>query len=95
MKARRAANSSAVTKAARYIKFVEWSEADQVYVGRCPALFAGAVHGHVEAKVYKELCDVVAEWIINIEKRGEPLPAPSAGQGSIHKRILRGSNPTR
>lgn len=74
MKTRKSADHSAATKAARCIKFVEWSEADQVYIGRCPALFAGAVHGHVEAK---ELCQVVAEWIINIEKRGESLPAPS------------------
>ncbi|HWA27145.1 MAG TPA: hypothetical protein VG734_15930 [Lacunisphaera sp.] len=95
MKARRSANSSAATKAGHYIKFVEWSDADQAYVGRCPALFAGAVHGHVEAKVYKELCDVVAEWIIDIEKRREPLPAPSVGGASIHRRILGGPNSTR
>ncbi|MFO1450354.1 MAG: hypothetical protein U1F61_19495 [Opitutaceae bacterium] len=95
MKARRPGSSSAAIKTARYIKFVEWSEADQVYVGRCPALFAGAVHGHVEANVYKELCDVVAEWIIDIEKRSEPLPDPSGSRTSPHSRILRSSSPTR
>jgi hypothetical protein len=60
------ANPSVATKAARYVKFVEWSEGDQVYVGRCPGLFAGGVHGDDEAKVYKELCDVAVEWMVRI-----------------------------
>jgi predicted RNase H-like HicB family nuclease len=61
---------------------VEWSEADQVYIGRCPGLFAGGVHGDDEAKVYKELCDVVSEWIANIEKNGQPLPPPTVGKST-------------
>jgi hypothetical protein len=48
---------------AGYPKFVVWSEEDQVFVGRCPALFFGGVHGMDEGKVYEELCDVVGEWI--------------------------------
>lgn len=80
MKTRKSAKLSAAAKASRYIKFVEWSEADQVYIGRCPGLFAGGIHGDDEAKVYKELCDVVAEWIANIEKNGQPLPPPTAGK---------------
>lgn len=44
-------------------KIVEWSEADQVYIGRCPELFSGGVHGTDEAKVFKELGQAVDEWM--------------------------------
>ena len=43
-------------RAARYAKFVEWSDEDHCFIGRCPGLFAGGVHGNDEARVYKELC---------------------------------------
>ena len=29
----------------RYLKIVEWSEEDGCYVGRCPGLMLGGVHG--------------------------------------------------
>ncbi len=37
--------------AARYPKIVEWSEEDGCFVGRCPLLFDGGVHGNDEASV--------------------------------------------
>jgi predicted HicB family RNase H-like nuclease len=89
MKTRKSVNPRAASKTARYIKFVEWSEADQVFIGRCPGLFAGGIHGDDEAEVYKELCDVVAEWIANIEKGGQPLPPPTAGKTYSGKFVVR------
>ena len=65
---------------ARYVKFVEWSGEDRCFIGRCPELFDGAVHGDDEAKVYKELCDTVEEWIEVLHKDGGPLPAATADQ---------------
>ena len=61
-------------QAARYTKFVEWSEEDGVFVGRCPGLFHGGVHGRDEAAVYKDLCAAVEEWIELLNKDGTPLP---------------------
>src|SRR6266516_4157383 len=61
-------------QAARYLKFVEWSDEDQCFIGRVPGLFEGGVHGSDEAKVYKELCDTVEEWIELLHKDGVPLP---------------------
>ena len=29
----------------RYLKMVEWSEEDRCYVGTCPGLMLGGVHG--------------------------------------------------
>ena len=36
-------------QAARYTKFVEWSDEDQTFIGRCPELALGGVHGSDEA----------------------------------------------
>ncbi|SRR5258706_10609078 len=62
-------------RAARYPKFVEWSDEDKVFVGQCPGLFHGGVHGHDEAAVYKDLCAAVEEWIELLSKDGTRLPA--------------------
>ena len=72
-----------------YIKIVEWSEEDKSYVGSCPALMLGGVHGDDETKVYKELCAVVEEWISQYQKDGDPLPDPTAGKTFSGKFVLR------
>jgi predicted HicB family RNase H-like nuclease len=84
-------------EAARFYKFVEWSKADGVFIGRCPALFDGAVHGKDEAMVYKELCEAVEEWIAILHGDGKPLPDAGPKQYSgkfqvranpaLHRRI--------
>jgi len=63
----------------RYLKVVEWSPEDQCYIGRCPGLFLGGVDGNDEATVFKELCQVVEEWIEIIKQDGTPLPPATAG----------------
>lgn len=60
-----------------------------MYIGRYPGLFAGGVHGNDEAKVYKELCDVVSEWIVNIENNGQPLPPLTAGKKYTSQFVVR------
>jgi len=42
-------------QAARYVKFVECSDENKRFIGRCPELMLGGVHGNDEAKVYAEL----------------------------------------
>jgi hypothetical protein len=39
----------------RYVKIVEWSELDGVYVGSAPDLFYGGCHGDDEVEVFREL----------------------------------------
>jgi len=58
----------------RCVKVVAWSEEDQCYVGRCPGLMLGGVHGSDEQAVYAELCEAVDEWIGLCEAEGRPLP---------------------
>ena len=76
-------------RAARYAKFVEWSDEDHCFIGRCPGLFAGGVHGNDEARVYKELCKAVEEWIELLHKDKAPLPEPLAGKKFSGRFVLR------
>ena len=73
----------------RYLKLVEWSEEDRCYVGTCPGLMLGGIHGADEIKVYRELCQAVEEWIAIQEKDGEPLPPSTAGKTFSGKFVVR------
>ena len=73
----------------RYLKIVEWSEEDQCYVGTCPGLMLGGVHGDDEARVYRELCEVAEEWIRIQESDGDPLPPATAQKEYSGKFVLR------
>jgi predicted HicB family RNase H-like nuclease len=74
----------------RYLKIVEWSDEDQCYVGSVPGWIGKCCHGDNEEKVYRELCQIVDEWIEIYEKDGMPLPPPTAGKkysGKFHLRL--------
>lgn len=58
----------------QYHKWVEWSEEDQVYIGKCPDLVTG-IHGDDPVQVYQELCEVIEEVIEHFTKTGRQLPA--------------------
>lgn len=59
----------------QYHKWVEWSDADQVYIGRCPDLITG-IHGDDPVQLYAELSDVVDDVIRHFEAEGKILPPP-------------------
>ena len=75
-------------QAAQYTKFVEWSEEDHCFIGRCPELMAGGVHGTDEARVYAELCQAVEEMLELIHGDGDKWPEP-AGKVFSGKFVLR------
>lgn len=75
--------------AASYHKIVTWSEADGCYVGRCPELMLGGVHGPDERKVFAELCSVVDEWVRLAGKDKVPLPKPKLNRAYSGKLLLR------
>ncbi len=58
-----------------YHRWVEWSDEDQVYIGKCPDLITG-IHGDDPVHVYKDLVEVVQEVIDHFEASGRPLPVP-------------------
>ena len=57
----------------RYHKWVEWSEEDQAYIGRCPDLITG-IHGSDPVTVFEELCQTIDEVIEHFETEGRLLP---------------------
>lgn len=58
-----------------YHKWVEWSDEDQTYIGKCPDLITG-IHGDDPVRLYGELCDVVENVIRHFENEGRTLPSP-------------------
>jgi predicted HicB family RNase H-like nuclease len=76
-------------KSARYLKVIEWSDEDRCFVGRCPGLFFGGVHGNDETEVYRELCQAVEEWIETLSSDRKPLPEPTAGKTYSGKFLVR------
>ncbi|MCB1134369.1 MAG: pilus assembly protein HicB [Verrucomicrobiae bacterium] len=57
-----------------YHRWVAWSEEDQAYIGRCPDLFVGGVHGNDPIKVARALQKVIDEWeeIFQADRRALP-----------------------
>lgn len=60
----------------QYEKIVYWDDDDEIFIGMCPELFFGGVHGDDPIEVFKELLQVVDEWVEIFEKDGKPLPEP-------------------
>jgi len=59
-----------------YVKVVYWDEEDRIYVGQCPELFFGGVHGRDQAKVYADLLAAVEDVVEGMLRKGQPLPRP-------------------
>ncbi|MFH1067630.1 MAG: toxin-antitoxin system HicB family antitoxin [bacterium] len=73
----------------RYLKIVEWSAEDQCFVGTCPELFGGGVHGDNEAAVYRKLCEAVEDVLTSKLKHRDILPKPVSRQKFSGKFLLR------
>ena len=58
-----------------YHKWIEWSEEDETYLGKCPDLITG-IHGDDPVTLYAELCDTVTEVIQYFQQEGRDLPQP-------------------
>ena len=59
----------------QYHKWVEWSDEDQVYIGKCPDLITG-IHGDDPVKLYGELCEVIEDVVNHFTEQGRQLPSP-------------------
>ena len=74
-----------MTESANYVKIVEWSEEDQSFLGHCPGIIGPCCHGDDEVDVYRQLCQIVAEWIEIAKRDNKPLPPATAGTGVADK----------
>ena len=59
----------------QYHKWVEWSEEDQTYIGKCPDLITG-IHGDNPVRLYSELCEVIEDVVRHFMADRRPLPTP-------------------
>ena len=59
----------------KYHKWVEWSEEDNVYIGKCPDLITG-IHGHDPQQVYTDLIEVIEDVIDHFVSEKRRLPSP-------------------
>lgn len=57
----------------QYHKWVEWSEEDQTYIGKCPDLITG-IHGDDPVQVFQDLNQVLEEVIAHMTEAGRELP---------------------
>ena len=57
----------------RYHKWVEWSEEDQVYLGKCPDLITG-IHGDDPVEVFRDLCETIEDVVTHFQETGKVLP---------------------
>ncbi len=66
--------------AEQYEKVVYWSDEDKAFIGQCPELFYGGVHGDDAHAVFRELLEVVDEWVEIFDQDGKLLPEPKRAQ---------------
>jgi hypothetical protein len=59
----------------QYHKWVEWSDENHTYIGKCPDVITG-IHGEDPVRLYSELCDVIDEVLQHLVAAGRPLPQP-------------------
>lgn len=57
-----------------YHRWVAWSEEDQAYVGHCPDLFSGGVHGDDPLEVARQLQEAIDDWERILEDDEAPFP---------------------
>ena len=69
-----------MTRRVKYIKIVEWSDEDGCFIGYCPNIIGPCCHGDDEIEVYRELCQIVDEWLEIAQKENRELPAPTTGR---------------
>ena len=60
----------------KYEKIVYWSDEDNCFIGMCPELMYGGVHGDDAIEVFKELSEAVEEVIEIFREDRKPLPKP-------------------
>ena len=73
-----------MSKGDKYVKLVEWSDADSCFIGSCPELFYGGCHGADAKVVFSELCEIVEETIQLYEHDGKPLPVAMSGREFVN-----------
>ena len=65
----------------RYRIIIQWSDVDQVYIARVPALGRGcAAHGPTPKKAAKEIMVVAGMFLESMADDGDPIPPPDISE---------------
>ena len=57
----------------QYHKWIEWSDEDHIYIGKCPDVMTG-IHGDDPVRLYSEFCGEVDAVLHSLALEGRPLP---------------------
>jgi len=57
----------------QYHRWVEWSDEDQVYIGKCPDSISG-MHGENPVQLYADLCETIEDVVAHFERSNRALP---------------------
>ena len=77
------------TESRRYLKIVEWSDADKCYVGSAPPIVGRSGPGKTAAAVREQRHVLVEAWVAILLRAGKPLPPPTAGKTYSGKFLVR------
>lgn len=59
-----------------YSMVIQWDSRDNIYVVNVPELPGCKTHGSTYVEAVENALDVIALWIEDAQKAGEPVPAP-------------------
>lgn len=58
----------------QYHHWVEWSDEDECFLGRCPDLFGGGCYGDDPVQVYRQLLELMDEVAADYLEAQKALP---------------------
>ena len=61
----------------RYLKWVEWSDEDQVYIATVPELPGCKTHGKTYEQALKQVQYAIEGWIEFAKELGRSIPPPN------------------
>ena len=60
-----------------YSMLIQWDPRDTIYVVTIPELSGCRTHGDTYTEAIKNALEVIALWIEDAQKAGEPIPQPT------------------
>jgi predicted RNase H-like HicB family nuclease len=60
-----------------YSMLIQWDPRDNIYVVTIPELSGCRTHGDTYTEAIKNALEVIALWIEDAQKAGEPIPQPT------------------
>lgn len=72
-----------MSKKARYMVKIYWSDEDDAYVAEVPALPGCVSHGETYAKAARNIQEAMDVWLASAAKHDDPIPEPDIAAEEI------------